>query len=499
MVRRFLGALAIIGWFTFLPAAASAQSLAAGDNLELVTVDDTAGVLNHQKLQDALDDIDFYEPTKVAILTREGEYSDNINTETLLFARENRPEWISDDPADYGDYWDDNYFIITLSIEGPGDGQIGTYFGEDRKVDDSTMESIHEAGYDDFNAARWTDGVIQVAERGAEVMNRPVYRSPGLYWTAGAGGVGAAAVGGGVAIMRSNRRSKFATAVASGRTHLASVSTGLDETEISARTLPSASRHASLLEQRFADFMSSYREAFTEQQALEAADKKLMSSSDGVYRAEKFDRKAEDLDFTDNAIVQAAALYTRSPNWQDAWREQTAPLVNELAEIPNLSIQESGTDAELAALKSFQVQAMAEVEKLTADLAAETIDVDTALDRLADLRKQLTQRLDEFVRVQIDAFADSQAEKEQIRDEIRKQRAEVSRNRRRRGNGSILDVTSAGDLFWTVDAVVTGYRDGRGSVVSDRQRAASSSSGGISHGYSGGGGSFSGAGGSSRF
>ncbi|MCR2692910.1 DUF5129 domain-containing protein, partial [Salmonella enterica] len=82
------------------------------------------------------------------------------------YARTAHPEWISQKPEDHGDYWADGYFIITLSLEGPDSGQVGTYFGEDRKVSDELMEKIHEAGYEDFKQARWSDGIIAVATEG---------------------------------------------------------------------------------------------------------------------------------------------------------------------------------------------------------------------------------------------------------------------------------------------------------------------------------------------
>jgi len=495
-LARWVAALAVFCGLTLLPATA----LAADNNVTSITIDDTAGILNHDKIRDVMATIEFNQPTKVAFYTREGEYSDNINTETLFRARSHHPEWISADPEDYGDYWADNYFIITLSVESDGHGQIGTYFGEDRKVSDSLMESIHEAGYPDFRQARWTDGVLAVAQRGSEVMNRPWYQQPAVWWTGGIGGAIAAATAGTVAAVRSKRRTSFAEELAAGRRHLANVSTDLDATEISARTLPSGSRHADELERRFADFITRYRKAFTDQQELEAAEKKVRSSSGGVARSKAFREVAEELDFTDDAILQAAALYTRSATWQDAWRAQTAPLLADLDEIDSLTSDATdSTQGAASALRSFAAEARTAVDKISADLQAQTIEVDAALDGLADLRKKLTERLDAFATAQIDAFAKSESEKQKMRDKMREARYEYSSRQRRRGTGSILDVTLPGDLFWRVQSYSAGYQAGRSSVQSDRNAASRSSSGGISHGYSGGGGSFSGSGGSSRF
>ncbi|QCY46673.1 MULTISPECIES: DUF5129 domain-containing protein [Glutamicibacter] len=492
-------AVAALGLLGILPAAhaAPAVTVPAGQNLESVTVNDTAGVINEDRVREALEEVDFYEPTKVVVYTREGNYADNINTKTLLYARTAHPEWISQKPEDHGDYWADGYFIITLSLEGPDSGQVGTYFGEDRKVSDELMEKIHEAGYEDFKQARWSDGIIAVATEGAAFMNRPWYKNP-VVWvvTAAGGGVGGI-VWGSVAKVRSNRRKKFADQLKTGTTHLTNVTMDLDTTELAARTLPTGSHHAADLERRFADFVASYRSSFTEQQELEAATKKERSSAQGVVRTENFLSAAQELDSTDDAIIAASALYTRSATWETAWRAQTAPLLEDLEQIPQLvKDAEAGTEAAGAALESFRHTAVDEAQFIGTELKAEVIDADTALDRLAQLREQLTEKLEDFATAQIDAYAQNDDEKEDMRRKMRESRSSYSQQRR--GGGSILDVTSPAGMFWRVQAYNTGYSSGVSSVTSSRE-AASSPSSGISHGYSGGGGSFSGAGGSSRF
>ena len=100
-----VGAVTVLslGLIGVLPAAQAANSVqvAAGQNLESVTIDDSTGKLNKQRLRDALEDLDFNEPTDVAIYARNGEYSDDINTKTLDYAKSSHPEWISDKPEDY--------------------------------------------------------------------------------------------------------------------------------------------------------------------------------------------------------------------------------------------------------------------------------------------------------------------------------------------------------------------------------------------------------------
>lgn len=490
-------AVLAIGVASAIPAAQAGNSiqLAAGQNLESVTIEDSTGMLNEQRLRDALEELDFNEPTDVAVYARNGEYSDDINTKTLEFAKSSHPEWISAKPEDYGDYWADGLFIITLSIEGRGDGQIGTYFGEDRKVSESAMESIHEAGYDDFNLSRWTDGVIAVADQAAVIMNRPWYEHPALWIAGGSAGVVGAIVGGAVMHTRSKRRETFAEELRQGGLHLTNVTMDLDETELAARTLPATSQHAIELEQRFAKFMTKYRACFEAQQALESSGKKERSGYKGVRFAKEFRESAQSLDLTDDAIIAASALYTRSASWKDAWHAQTKPLEDDLAEIREL-LQDVEPElmGSAAALASYREVATEQLRELSVQLEEESITVDQALDSLSALRAELTEKLDIFAQAQIEVYAESAEEKADMQSELKKSRYESRTNQN--SVGTILDVLNPSSMYWRVGSYHHGYTAGVSAVTASREAA--SSSGGISSGYSGGG-SFSGAGGSSRF
>lgn len=497
---RLLAALALLGallgaLLTAGVAPASAAALPARSDIESLTIDDTSGKLNADRLRSLLDDVRFHEPTKVAIYARSGEYADNQNEVTLQYARSKHPEWISQDADDFGDYWADGLFIISLTVESDGHGQIGTYFGEDRAVSDSTMEKIQQAGYDDFRQARWTDGVAAVAKAGSTYLNRPWYLNPALWVVVGIVVVAALIIWGVVVAMRASRRRTFATQLQTGIQHLARVSTDLDATELAARTLPTGSTYAADLERRFDGFIQRYRTAFTEQQELEVANKKEQAKPAFVRRATDLAATATELDFTDDAIVQAAALYTRSSTWHEAWQAQTAPLVEDLQQIPEPA--SLGSDPAASALASFKAQALTSVEAIGSALESQSLSVDAALDQLALLRKQLTDRLDAYSKERISQFARTEQERVQMESQLRTARYDATR---RSGVGSILDVTSPAALFWRMSAFNVGFASAQHHVESSRRQAAASrSSGGISHGYGGGGGSFSGSGGSSRF
>lgn len=484
----------------------SAAVAPAGKNLTGIVIDDTAdgglGVLNEAKIRAGLEEINFNEPTKVAIYTRDGLYEDNINTKTLLRARQKHPDWISSSDSDK---WADGLFIITLSVERRGGGQIGTYFGEDRKVGTGNEKAIQDAGKTNFRAADWTAGVLDVAQAAARKMNQPWYLSPGLWWPVGIGGgvVGIGAVV--VSASRSNNRDRMAAGLASGKNSLTRVTMDLDNTELSARALPkTGSKHAADLEARFTSFMQRYRGLLTEQQELEATNKKQRSTSSVRDRAELFAVQAQDLDTVDDAIAAAAALYARTTGWRDAWRLQIAPLEEDLAGIPGIiqtgqsmsfgfwgSAEREGTmSAASAALDAWLPTARQELQDVSAQMEAGSIEVDAALDRLVALRAELTQRLRDYSSAQIDAFAKTEREREEMHEQM-----DAAQSSSRRRSGSILDITSP-TIFWSSVNYSTGYQSGVSSVESSRSSA---SSGGSTTGYSGGGGSFSGSGSSSRF
>jgi len=497
-LRRWGIVAALLSWFALATAVpALAAPLAAG-NLDGVTIADTAengqGVLNHTQLEADLKDISFHQPTKVAFYTRSDTVPGNLNTQTLLYARASHPEWIS---TSNPDKWADGLLIVSLSVQPDGHGQVGTYFGEDRSVSQDTQKKLQAAGTDAFVEARWTDGVLDVTRAAAKVMNRPWYQSPALWIPVGVGGGAAAVIGGGVAISRSNNRSKTAAALKTGGESMTRVTMDLDNTELSAKALPATgSKHAADLAARFDAFMLEFRRLTQEQQELEATSKKQRGSGAVRQRAERYSTGAQDLDAVDDSISAAAALFTRTATWREAWALQIAPLQEDLHGIPAVlntaaASPAAGVRTAGAALDAWLPNAQARLQQLSAGLEGQTLSVDDALTGLATLRTELSEQLHALAQVQMDSYARSESE----RAEMRRQMEQAQSYRRR--PGSILDTTMP-SIFWTAYAYNAGYHSGVQRVDSSRQ-AASSSSGGHTTGYSGGGGSFSGSGSSSSF
>lgn len=462
----------------------------AVDDGDLIVVDH-AGRLDVQRLEQELADVDFYQPTTVVIYTYSGEYDDNMNELVLAYARDEHPEWLSAD----GQRWADGLVIFVLDPDGR---QVGTYFGDDRSVSLEDQSAIQDAAKDDFRAAFWTDGVIAGVTKAASLVNRPWYASPAFIGTSVVAGVAGLGTWIGIVAVRMSRREKFARELTRGGEHLTAVTMDLDMTELAARTLPTDSSFAQRLEQRFHDFTGRYYGAVEDQQRLQALTKRERSRSGSPEQAKKFADEAAEMDFVDDAIVNAAALLTRSATWEKAWAAQADPVredVNALSTL--LSDPAVQGMASMQALESFRVSAESQIEKLGAGLRGQTVAPEAALEALEALRSELSRLLRDHSRALIEVYAKSNEERQSMEAAMeRERRASQPRS------GSILDTVYAPGQFWNPLVFSAGYSAGVDTVESARAAAASSSSfssGGVSTGYGSSGGSFSGSGSSSRF
>lgn len=480
----------LLGLFLYLLAmifpAAAAQAVTGSD---LVVVD-TAGRLNAPQLEKELADVDFYQPTKVVVYTYSGEYDDNMNELVLAYARSEHPEWISHD----GQKWADGLFVFALDPDGR---QVGTYFGDDRTISLDDQASIQEETKADFRAAFWTQGVIAGVKKAASLINRPWYASPAFIGTSVVAGVAGLGTWIGIVAVRSSRREKFARELERGDRHLTAVTMDLDMTELAARTLPASSSFAQRLEQRFHDFTGRYYGAVEEQQRLQQLTKKERSRSEAPDQARKYADEAAEMDFVDDAIVNAAALLTHSATWEKAWAAQVEPVREDVRAISSLVADPAARPlASAQALESFQATAEAEMERLGAGLRDQSIAPEAALEGLETLRGELSRLLREHSRALIEVYAKSNRERESM---------EAAMERERRSSqprsGSILDTVYAPGQFWNPISFSVGYSAGVHKVESARAAASSSSfsSGGSSTGYGSSGGSFSGSGSSSHF
>ncbi|GAA5229187.1 DUF5129 domain-containing protein [Paeniglutamicibacter antarcticus] len=482
-MRKVLSIL-VLGTMVLLTGAPAAMAAQATD----VVVEDTAGTLDSNTLVPAIEKIKFHEPTKVAIYTRDGEYEDDLNEEVLRFARDKHPEWLSAD----GQKWADSLFVFTLDRSGR---QVGTYFGEDRKVSPSQRDEIQEATKDLYREAQWTDGTIAGVKSAAKIMNRPWYASPfAILW-----GVVILLVGGISTVttmgVRKHYRKRSEEALAMGNASYSNVSMDLEVTELNAKTIDPDSRYGSLVLEKYRGFMAAYSELAEMSNKANGMDAKSHVRGDTVKFMKKYSAKAVELDRLDDVIHDTNMLLNMGSGWESAWERQIAPLREDLSEIDNLTTgQHAAPEAPSAiALDRFKAATAAGMERLGAALQSKQISPDDALDKITAFQKELTGLLKEYSEAVIAKYSKDNEEADLMRAAMRT--PESSGRSRTSPSPSILGTVYPSNMFWTAVGFNTGFRSARSSVQSHRTP---SSSGG-STGYGSSGGSFSGSGSSSRF
>lgn len=458
-----------------------------------IIVEDTAGVLDQNTLLPALEQIQFRDPTTVAIYTYRGDpnadYQDGdtvTNEETLRFAREEHPEWISAD----GQKWADGLFIFTLDPDGRW---IGTYFGEDRKVDSDQAQDIRDEAAELFRDAQWTDGTIAAVQEAAKLINRPWYLNPATWIAGGALLLAAAGTWLTIVTVRRNRLKTNRELIAKAEKSYANVSMDLEATELNANTIPADSRYGAKVLEEHRTFRTRYNTATELGNTVRAFSNKDLKRGKTRKPVEEFAELATSLDGIDDVIADTNTLLNMGPGWQAAWDRQAQPLLGELEKLEDLFEQDhTGNTATAAALLAFRTECRRRLQSAAAGLADGSLPPEAALDIIRDSGSELAGLLKNHSETVIEKAAKDSSEKKLMREALE---AERSRPRRYRDGyrPGILD-TAYPNYFWSVASFNAGVQAGNGKIESARSSASGSSSG-----YGASGGSFSGSGSSSRF
>ncbi|WP_245934375.1 DUF5129 domain-containing protein [Arthrobacter psychrolactophilus] len=481
-MKKILGIVAL----TLLAILGVAPAAMAAPPTDIV-VADAAGVLYQPQLLAALKEIDFREPTKVAVVTIEGENgTDQINSDVLELARAQHPEWLSADEQK----WADGLFIFAVD---PIARKVGTYMGEDRKVSLSKQEAIQESTKDLFREAQWTEGTIAGVKKAAKLINQPWYLSAGFIITSSIVG-GLAVIGIGTrAGIRANNRRKAAEHLKNGDAGYSSVSLALDVTELNAKTIPGESSYGSLVLEKYRLFMTEYLQARELNEQSHAFSKKDLSTAGNVKVVKKYAELAAQLDTLDDVIGDTNTLLNRYAGWEGAWDRQVAPLRADLDQLPPLlEKSEAKGLPSTVALASLHAHLTQRLEQLGADFQSSRISPDAALDTLRGMNEELTEALKQHSTAMIDQFTKTKSEKATMEKAMGSTRQQDAYGRQ----GTILGSVYSWSMFYPVHSFNVGYASGRSEVSSDRSQASSS---GSSSGYGSSGGSFSGSGSSSSF
>ena len=474
-MRRLLTTILL----SLIAITGTATAAHADKPIEIV-VDDTANVLDMNTLLPAIEDIDFYEPTTVAIYTRAGNAADNFNEEVLAYARASRPEWISPD----GQKWADGLYIFAFDPQGR---QVGTYMGEDRKVSPADRTKIQEATHVLLADAQWTDGAIEGVEAGSKIINRPWYRSPVFIGCMLFGGaLGCTLAGTAIGLRRRNLKAAQ-QAIRNGDEAYSSVSLDLDATELNANTIPRGSSYGAKILAEYRSFMDRYEKATLLGNEVHGMSERDLRKGRNRRRAEEYAAAASELDDFDDAIADANALLNLAPGWEKAWDRQTRPLVDDLAKMDSVTSGHLGTPS-AQALVEFRRKVELGLREWGSGLAHRTLAPEAALDCLRDARRELSSLLAHQAETVISGFAKTASEQKLMRSEM-EMTAPVGRRRH-----GIIDNAYPGYVFVSVGSFNRRYSSAQSRVESARRQAQRSSSG-----YGRSGGSFSGSGSSSRF
>lgn len=454
-----------------------------------VVVDDGAEILHEPTLREGIDDLRFYEPTDVAVFTHRGgeeALTDDraLNDAVLAHARESRTEWLSEDEQK----WADDLYLYAVDPEGR---LVGTYFGENRAVDEDAQLEIQDATGDDLRAGRWTEGAVRGVEEAADRMNAPFMRT--------GGGIALTAVGSLITLvgagswlgtgLHRSRRSRAARA--EGDERMASVVRDYETTELHARLIPEGSRYGGQMLRRYDEYQQGFRELTELGNEVRSIPERRYNKADSLERLTAYRDKARELDRLDDVIADTAALLNRDQARPQAWQRQESPVREDLERVGPMLDSDEMEDVrglpEAQELREYASRGLTRLDQLRGDLESRTASPDDALDELRQMRDELSGHLDRLAGAVTEGL-DDKSERELMEQAMTKERG------RRRREPTILSTTDPMWTWYTVHAFTSGHAHGTSAV--EQARAPSSS--GSASGYSGGG-SFSGAGSSSRF
>ena len=453
-----------------------------------VQVEDGAEILYEPDLREGIEEVRFFEPTTVAVFTTRGgqealtdDYA--LNNAVLDYARTTRTDWLSDDEQK----WADDLYIFAIDPEGR---LVGTYFGENRAIGEDAQLDVQDATKDELRAGQWTAAAVTGVEAAAAQMNAPWFRHGGGIAVGTLGALGSA-VGGGIwtaigALLA--RRSRAARAA--GDEAMASVVADHEVTELHARLIPDSSRYGGLMLRRYDDYLAGFRELTELGNEVRGIKEKDYVKAENVKQLEAYRDKAVAMDHLDDVIADTSALLNRDRAWPQAWRRQVDPVRAELEAVDEV-IEELPEEVrgleEVHSLRRYASQALVDLDHLRGALEHEQVSPDDALDRLREIRDELGSHLDGLTAPVISASSEDEEERELMEVAMRRER-EI-----RHREPTIIATAHPTWVWYSILSFRSGYDQGAQDIVSSQ-----SASSGSTSGYSGGG-SFSGAGSSSRF
>lgn len=499
-VRRLPRPLAVVLVLLLALVATLATAPAAlADPPRSVTIEDTTGDLDASPLTERLEDVSFRAPVDLVALTIDvtaygGSASNDLalNDAVLAYARAEHPDWITSGGA----YWRDGLVIVAID---PDNRFLGTYAGEDVKLDDGQYEKIQEEMRPAARNADWNGAIVDGATRYASYLDRPFYLDPVAIVTALVALLVALAGVGGALLRGSRSRAKVTRALP----RYDDVMLTYAETELAARTIPADSQYGEPVLRDYEEFTRAAAEATALHDQLPARRGVLWGiGAQSASLASRFAETTARIDAMDDEIVRTNDLLSRSHAWQDAWEAEVQPLRDSLAAVDGAIRQEASlADSPTARdLRTVAAKVRDGIERVTLQLQNGEMTGDAALGEL-DL---MTSALGRAATAHRDAVIAHTARSDREAEIMRHVRYDSPDTRYTTIRGRRRHYYPAGyDYNWSLSPILwLNLWHSQASTDLDAHRhppsSSSSSSGGFT-GYSGGGGGFSGSGSSGRF
>ena len=453
-----------------------------------VEVRDDAEVLDSVLVGEEIAGLRTHSPVRIVVWTRAGAPDDNLNEETLDWARDRSEEdLLSPD----GRYWADGTLVIALSVEessGTGSGQVGTYFGEDIAVEPtSAQEELQSRGHEHFRALNWGSGVTAIAEAAAGEMARPAWTRFSI--TFGIPLVLALLAAANIAGVRSMGK-RFRTANDRFSITTQDVHTTVSDTEyvldhgFGSRVRTTAGTVLRQYDRTLAD-----RDAIAEAAVwkVNAANIRLWREIRGIRRS------AEDIEDSSGLLRRATVLYLGDGDWKQVWDEEIEETADHLRTArDDGGLRRRAGAAVAAELHDFCTTALVRLEEVRdRGAAGGGENISACLEEIAEIRGDLTRRMYEVERA---AAPTNSAKARYVDRAIADDR--WTRNDRSRSITGFYDRRS----FYSPQSFIIGFAVGARShrrAVEREKRV--QSSGGSRTGYGSSGGGFRGSGSSSRF
>lgn len=483
-----------------LAAALLAPGAAHAEAPRSVTVRDTTASVDRDELEEELAGVDFRTQVDLVVLVLDvtdhgASPSDDLalNDAVLDHARTTDTSLLSPD----GQFFADGTVIIALD---PDNRFVGTYAGEDVKLDDGEFTAVQDAMKDDARDRDWEVALVSGAEKYADLLLRPWWQKP---FTLVVAAVGITA-GLGTALTLFGLRGAARRRVDDSLPRYQGVLAARELTDAAARTLPETSPYAQAVLRDHLEYRGRIAEATRLREELPTPEDRPWSwglSSWQRQQARSFESTVSFLDDTDDDIVSAADLLHRIGDWRTGWERELAPLRDSVASVEEVLEERSEMSApERAAAEQLEAVsrvASEEMDSLTAQLEQDRITPEAALGRLDALTEELSAAAELLQQHRIERLAEDETEQMLLReveveDSTVYRSVRASRLRWDRRSGTSDAFRAMSPVLW-----LNSWRDSAGSAL-ETHRAPSSSGGGSFSGYSGGGG-FSGAGSSSRF